>query len=178
MEPEIAEDLEMAKSTLTNSKVDDSIKKTLFRVLNISSTATNGISPEEKIQKMSEAVFSLVTTFVCFISSMDRHIEKIQTKHCDSCPAMEFTNEERDHHAEERMLEELKKKHNLVEASKVQSQTHGKTIIGSRLAVVSGDVWSLLKDILVKPYFWIFGSIMFFSPYAVDIINALKSAFH
>lgn len=51
---------EIAKAKLVNSSQhDDDSKKNLLNILAITTQATNGISPEEKIQKMTEAVLLL-----------------------------------------------------------------------------------------------------------------------
>lgn len=53
---EITEEAELVKSHLMNSSLDDHIKKPLLRLLNTSTIATNGISTEEKIQKITETI--------------------------------------------------------------------------------------------------------------------------
>lgn len=46
---EVLEEAEFAKSHLMNSTLDDRCKKSLLRLLNTATLATNGISTEEKI---------------------------------------------------------------------------------------------------------------------------------
>ena len=46
---EILEETEFAKNHLLQSSLDDNCKKSLFRLINISTMATNGISLEEKV---------------------------------------------------------------------------------------------------------------------------------
>lgn len=46
---EILEETEFAKNSLMQSNLDDKCKKSLLRLLNISTLATNGISLEEKV---------------------------------------------------------------------------------------------------------------------------------
>lgn len=46
---EVLEEAEFAKNHLMNSNLDDRCKKSLLRLLNTATIATNGISTEEKI---------------------------------------------------------------------------------------------------------------------------------
>ena len=39
------------------------------------------------------------------------------------------------------------------------------------------SIYGTIKTILVKPYAWIFGSILVFSPYGVQIVNAILNFF-
>lgn len=60
MPKEVQETAELYKAKVTNCpSVSDEYKRCILKVLNIASTATNGISPEEKIQKLTEAVYFL-----------------------------------------------------------------------------------------------------------------------
>jgi len=57
---EIQEEAEFAKNHLMNSTLNDRCKKSLLRLINTATLATNGISTEEKIQKITEAIQGLV----------------------------------------------------------------------------------------------------------------------
>jgi len=57
---EILEETEFAKNHLLQSNLDDKCKKSLLRLINISTLATNGISLEEKVQKVTEAICGMV----------------------------------------------------------------------------------------------------------------------
>lgn len=46
---DVIEETEFAKDEVMNSDLDQRCKKQLYRLLDISATATNGISTEEKI---------------------------------------------------------------------------------------------------------------------------------
>ena len=56
MNQEIVDDAELAKSYITSSSMSDDYKKAYIKLLNITTMATNGLSPEDKIQKMTEAI--------------------------------------------------------------------------------------------------------------------------
>ena len=53
---EIYDSTELAKVQVANSDLSDDYKASLLKLLNIAAVATNGIKPEEKIQKMTEAI--------------------------------------------------------------------------------------------------------------------------
>lgn len=56
---------ELAKAKIVNSGyLDDDSKKNLLNIVAITTQATNGISPEEKIQKMTESVLMLTISQV------------------------------------------------------------------------------------------------------------------
>lgn len=57
---EIAEDTEFAKNHLMQSSLDEKCKKQILRLLSVASEATNGISLEEKVQKITEAIYGMV----------------------------------------------------------------------------------------------------------------------
>jgi hypothetical protein len=57
---DIIEEAEFAKNHLMQSDLDDKCKKSLLRLLNVSTMATNGISTEEKVQKITEIIQGLV----------------------------------------------------------------------------------------------------------------------
>ena len=67
---------ELAKSYISNSDFDDDYKKQLLRLINTTTLTTNGISPEQKIQKMTEAIHLLAVSQVTFITKIDEKIEK------------------------------------------------------------------------------------------------------
>lgn len=46
---EITDDAELAKIYITNSTMSDDYKKVYLKLIGITTLATNGISPEEKI---------------------------------------------------------------------------------------------------------------------------------
>ena len=84
---EILEEAEFAKNHLMNSSLDR-CKKSLLRLLNTATMATNGISTEEKIQKITEAIQGLVLSQITFLDTVDKKIEKANREQCNSCKAM------------------------------------------------------------------------------------------
>lgn len=47
---------EIAKSYVSNSNLPNDYKQLYIELLNMSTAATNGFSPEQKIQKMTESI--------------------------------------------------------------------------------------------------------------------------
>jgi len=57
---EIQNQSELAKANIVKSDyMSDEMKKNLLGVISLASEATNGLSPEEKIQRMTESIFGL-----------------------------------------------------------------------------------------------------------------------
>ena len=59
---EILDDTEFAKTHIMQMAVDEKCKKTLISLLNNATIATNGISIEEKVQKITESIVGLVVS--------------------------------------------------------------------------------------------------------------------
>ena len=81
-------------------------------MFNISREATNGITPEEKIQKMTEAIALLATTQVGYMIEIQNRInDKIlnaNKEQCKECIAMKHAKEvEKEKQEEERFEEYL-----------------------------------------------------------------------
>lgn len=53
---DIVEEAEFAKNHLMQSTLDEKCKKSLLRLLNVSTMATNGISMQDKVQKITEII--------------------------------------------------------------------------------------------------------------------------
>ena len=68
---ETIDSTELAKLDVANSDLDENYKKAMLRLLNISTMATNGISVDEKIQKMTEAIHLLVISQIGFVTKVD-----------------------------------------------------------------------------------------------------------
>lgn len=171
---EIIEESELAKSYVTSSDLDESYKKQLIRLINTTTIATNGISQEEKIQKMTEAIHLLAISQITFISKVDdkirSSIEKANIRQCNSCLAMK--------HAVE--VEEEKKQAEIIEAWKKQNGIKDKPAADTATVATPATPLTLadtVKMILVKPYAWIFGSILVFSPYGAEIVKMFLDFF-
>lgn len=161
MTKEIQEDAELAKSQIISSSMDDECKKSLLRLVNTSTLATNGISTEEKIQKITEAIQGLVITQIMFLNSVDRKIEAANKKQCEDCKALKHADEVDKQKAEQEIIDRWKK------AAGYKDEDHKK---------VAGPL-DLAKQILVKPWIWIFSSLLVFSPYGIEIIHAVGAMF-
>lgn len=89
---EIAEESEFAKTQLMNSDLDDRCKRSLLRLINCSMMATNGISTEEKIQKITEAIHGLVLSQITFLDTVDKKIQQANKEQCKTCEAMQYVH--------------------------------------------------------------------------------------
>ena len=59
---QIVEDTEFAKHRLMQSSLDEQCKKQLLTLLDVSTEATNGISLEEKVQRITETIQGMVVS--------------------------------------------------------------------------------------------------------------------
>ena len=167
---EILDESELAKSYISNSDFDDDYKKQLLRLINTTTLTTNGISPEQKIQKMTEAIHLLAVSQVTFITKIDEKIEKsIQNaniKQCSGCKAMKHAIDVEEEEKWKEKLAEYKEKMGIIDDNDPKSDDN------SKLPIID-----TIKQILVKPYFWIFSSILVFSPYGIEILKLIFQYF-
>lgn len=159
---EILEETEFAKSQLMHSALDEKCKRSLHRLIDISTTATNGLSLEEKVQKVTEAICTMVLSQITFLDSIDKRIEKSNKEQCASCKAMKLAND----------VEEQKKQEEIINAWKEANGINDKDAKDS-----THSLYETLKTVLVKPWAWVFASLLIFSPYCVQIVNAILNFF-
>ena len=126
--------------------------------------ATNGISLEEKVQKVTETILGMVVSQITFLDSVDKKIEQANKDQCNSCKAMKFANEAEEEKKQEEIINAWKEANGWKEPNK-EADPSSLSIIGA------------IKTILVKPWAWIFGCILVFSPYGVQIVNAILQFF-
>lgn len=168
MSKEILEETEFAKNhIMSHSNLDEKCKKSVLRLLNIASTATNGVSLEEKVQLTTEAIFGMVISQIAFLDTIDKKIENANKEQCKICKAMKHANEEEELKKQQQIIEQWKKEHGFKE-EKFKKQE----IDPSHLSL-----FGMLKTILVKPYAWLFGIVLVFSPYGVQIVEAILKFF-
>ena len=170
---EIQDESDLAKSYVANSDLDDDYKKTLLRLIHISTLTTNGISPEEKIQKMTEAIHLLAISQVTFITKIDEKIEKsIQNaniKQCSGCKAMKHAKDVEEEEKWKEKLSEYKQKMGITDDNDSKNtQKTDETSIQTNISMLD-----TIKQICLKPYVWIFGSVLVFSPYGTEILKTL-----
>lgn len=162
---EILEEAEFAKSHLMNSSLDDRCKKSLLRLLNTATLATNGISTEEKIQKITEAIQGLVLSQITFLDTVDKKIEKANKEQCISCKAMRHANE----------VEEQKEREEIIAKWK---EANGYKDDEDSAADSSNKSWSqVAKDVVSKPWCWVAVIALVIAPNGVNIVKLLIDAF-
>lgn len=158
MDTDLLSDLELAKTYIVNSKESDQYKRSMLRILNASALATNGLSPEEKIQKMSETLFSLVISQVMFSTKIDDRIdqrikaynkETYDREHCGKCD-----------------VDSRNKNYDCVDddSSKYNQPNH--------ITVIT-----IIRELIGNPFTWLFLSVAIFSPFLSEIIKQILSFF-
>lgn len=162
---EILEETEIAKNHLMNSSLDDRCKKSLLRLLNTAAIATNGISTDEKIQKITEAIQGLVLSQITFLDTVDKKIEKANKEQCKECKAMAYANEIEAEEAKQKLIEDWKAANGITDEDLSSKSKEEDSWIG------------ILKKIIVQPGMWIFLTILTISPYGVDIVKAVLEFF-
>lgn len=111
---EIYDTTELAKVQVANSDMSDDYKTTLLKLLNTAALATNGISAEEKIQKMTEAIQMLAVSQIAFITHIDERIVEINKKQCAECKAMKMATAAEEEEKNKKIIEQYKKAHGIV----------------------------------------------------------------
>ena len=155
---EIEEEVELAKNHLMSSGLDDRCKKSLLRLLNTATLATNGLSVEEKIQKITEAIFGLVLSQLTFLDTVDKKIENANKAQCVSCKAMKHATEVEEEEKNRKLIEDWKAANGIVDKKDEEA----------------ADGWTVfLKQLLLKPYVYVVASILAISPYGLEIIRMI-----
>lgn len=158
---------ELAKAQVLKSDfMSDDMKKNLLGVISIAAEATNGLSPEEKIQKMTESVFGLAINEVYFFEQINRNIvetiRETNVEQCSKCKAMAHVLQVEKEEEIKRHIDEYKKKAGIKDdGTKVSSGGDDQT-------------WKqFVMAVLQKPYFWIFASILVFSPHGAQMLDTV-----
>lgn len=164
----ILDDTKLAETLVANSNMSNDYKRAYFRLLNTTTLATNGISTDQKIQKMTEAIHSLAVIQAVYMNEIDKKIsDAIETsneKQCHNCKAMNHALDVEKAEEREKILKQYEEEHS--------EQSH---II---LSSVPEKTWSqVAKELVMKPYPYIVAVLLAVSPHGVDIINALLTFF-
>ena len=163
---EALDDAELAKSYITNSGLSDDYKRTYLRLINISTLATNGISVDEKIQKMTECIQLLAVTQGMYLANIDQKIDvaidRANRKQCKECKAMAHAVDVEQEKHDRQVLEQYKEQLGL----------------NSKAAALAEKTWSdVFKEVLSKPYIYVIGCVLAISPYGVDILKTFFEFF-
>ena len=166
MDQEIINSAELAKTYITNSELSDDYKKTYLRLINISTLATNGITVEEKIQKMTECIQLLAVTQGMYLANIDQKIDtaidRANRKQCRECKAMAHAVDVEQEKHDRQVLEQYKEQLGL----------------NSKVAALDEKTWSdVFKEVLSKPYIYVIGCVLAISPYGVEILKTIFELF-
>lgn len=158
---------ELAKAQVVKSDfMSDDMKKNLLGVISLAAEATNGLSPEEKIQKMTESIFGLAINEVYFFEQINRNIidtiRKTNVEQCQKCKAMEHVLQVEKEEEIKKHIDEYKKKAGIKDGhDKTEDEEDSYT-------------WKqFAMKVLMKPYVWIFASILVFSPYGAQMLDMI-----
>src|SRR5574344_1102089 len=166
---EAVEDAELTKNYIINYDLSDKYKSLYVKLLSISTMATNGITPDEKIQKMTETIQLLVIAQGIATVDTDKKIAAsiaaANLKQCSDCKAMKYVTVTEQHEHEQEIIDEYKKANGLIDADE------GKKASGS--STMTDSIFKMLAS----PYPWIAICVSVFSPFAVDIVKALLAFF-
>ena len=163
---EALDDAELVKSYVTNSGLSDDYKRTYLRLINISTLATNGISVDEKIQKMTECIQLLAVTQGMYLANIDQKIDtaidRANRKQCQECKAMAHAVDVEQEKHDRQILEQYKEQLGL----------------NNKVATSVEKTWSdVFKEVLSKPYIYMLGCLLAISPYGVEIIKTILEFF-
>ena len=114
---ETLEATEFAKSQIMNSDLDENVKKQLHNLLNVSMMATNGLSVEEKIQKITECISNLAILQFTFLQTVDARIAKANKEQCKSCSAMKHADEVKSEKQRQEIIEQWKKANGIIDGN-------------------------------------------------------------
>ena len=183
---DIVEEAEFAKNHLMQSTLDEKCKKSLLRLLNVSTMATNGISMQDKVQKITEIIQGLVISQITFLDSVDRRIEIANKEHCRTCKAMKHAIDVEEEEKAEKIIAAWK----LANANAINGgnstpdgsdcSDNNKSTDGSSIStqdISKMSVLDIIKMGFVKPYGWILCTIAVFSPHCVDIMQMILNFF-
>ena len=160
---EILEEAELAKNHLMNSSLDDRCKKSLLRLLNTTTLATNGLSVEEKIQKITESIHGLILSQITFLDTVDKKIDTANKAQCVSCKAMRHANEVEEEKEHQKIIEQWKEANGITDKNADDD---------------SVDSWaSVIRKILIKPYPYVVLGVLVIRPYGVDIVKMFLETF-
>ena len=172
------DDAELAKNYVTNSNLSEDYKRIYLRLINISTMATNGITPDEKIQKMTECIQLLAVTQGLYLANIDNKIEqaisKANTKQCQNCKAMKHAETVEEELKQKKLLEDYMKKLGIKTPKADGATDDGHDETEEKAPIFWSDT---IKQILVKPYIWIVLGLMMISPYSIEIVKVLCQYF-
>lgn len=185
-----------ARAKIASADLDEKQREQLYKIISLTTTATNGISPEEKIQKLTEAMHAMTISQVEFIThinkflsktlteSLAEHSEKISNmiaitnqtiqssianatlSHCKTCKAMNHAEEVEKEEARNKIIEEL---------GGGQKGTPVDTK-GNKIDWIV--FWQkTISQMITQPWMWIVMAVASLSPYGVNLLNAIRDLF-
>lgn len=108
----------------------------------------------------------MVLSQITFLDSIEKKIIIANQEKCNSCKAMKLANEVEEQKRQEEIINAWK------EANGIKDKPQQSSVDVEKMSIIDTT-----KMILLKPWCWIFGTIVAFSPYGVDMLNAILKFF-
>ena len=163
----LSHSFDLTKSYLLQSELSEDDKRLGLNLLSLALEATNGGTIEDKIQKMTEITFQLISWQMRHLMTinrmLDKKLEAENLKKCEDCLAMKHAKEIQKEEEQQEILDEYLKSIG-VDKEKIEVDSGNNKV-------------DLFKSIFTKPYVYIFMSIAVFSPFAAEIIKTILSIF-
>ena len=170
MQEDISREFESDKQKLMQSKLDQPCKTSLLKALSAAAVVHSGATLEDKVQSMAESMHHITMSQIAFLSTIDQKIESINNEKCKSCKAMNVANDIEEQNKREEIINEWKKQ----SGYKEPEHQAGEKKPEEKAADMT--VKQIVKTLVLKPWVWIWLSVLAFSPYGVDMMNAIANA--
>lgn len=154
---------EVAKTKImTDQHMSEEYKQQLISALTVAELATNGISTDDKIQKIAEAIHGMLCSQSTMYNDIIKAVAELNVKQCKDCKAMKYVSDEEDKKLRDEQIQKM------LEANGGNKQE----------ADLKDSSWKeLLKQLLMKPYIYMVLCVFAISPYGASIINAILAYF-
>lgn len=171
----ILSDSDLAKATVMSSPLDDDTKRSLVTLLTQSAQATNGITPEEKIQSLTESMCGLATSLAIYMSKADQRLTQIEAEYKSEHPT-DHTDKMKKYEQNLHDVEEYRNLNGIVPNIRIKGTGLADHIDECKDAKDDKFI-DRLFELFHRPYIWIFGCVAVCSPYANDVIGTLIKTF-
>lgn len=160
-----------------SSPLDDDTKRSLVTLLTQSAQATNGITPEEKIQSLTESMCGLATSLAIYMSKADQRLTQMEAEYRAEHPA-DKTDKIKKFEQNLHDVEEYRNLNGIVPNIRIKGTGLADHIDECKQKPdTDGTFIDRLFALMQRPYIWMFFCVAIFSPYLNDIIGTLLKTF-
>ena len=179
----IASDAEITRTKLLNSTLDDDIKDRCNVLILHAIEATNGISPEEKIQNMTESIASLIDIIVVNMCKTESRLDQLAETALKNHPEDKLEQLKK-FEAELSEVEKYRKHLGIVPNISLNDENIKAIVTGVSKEITKTETKSetttyrdKIINLFKSPWPWIFGMFLVFSPHFNDLLNAITTYF-